>query len=230
MSKQARIRRCNRVGVYCRVSTEDQTLASQKHAINEFLKQHPEYERVKWYEDLGYSGAYTKRPAYQQMLEDAEKGRIGTIIVYKLDRFTRDARTAIWTILRLDEIGCNFIAVTQPMFTTGTIFRHVMIAIFAELAQMERDQIVQRVKAGMAAAKARGAQIGRVPVMTPEMKERAIQLREGGMSYKKIATELNVSVGAIHNCMKETFNKAGMRFLQPKIAKSKTWKEVGDPK
>ena len=203
MSKQPKIRRMNRAGCYLRVSTPEQTFDSQRHEIEKYLESHDHgFHSVRWYEDQGYSGAYNKRPGYLSMMEDAEVGRIGAVIVYKLDRFNRIARDAIWSILRLDEMGVQFISVSQPMFSHNTPFRHAMIGIFAELAQMERDQIRQRVKAGMAAAKARGSQIGRVPVMTDSKRERLIELRQGNVSMKKIAVDLNVSVGVVHQTIK----------------------------
>lgn len=193
----------NRAGCYLRTSTPEQTFASQRHEIDKYLESHDHgFHTIKWYKDKGYSGAYNKRPGYLKMMADAEAGRIGAVIVYKLDRFNRIARDAIWSILRLDEIGVQFIAVSQPMFSHNTPFRHAMIGIFAELAQMERDQIRQRVKAGMAAAKARGSQIGRVPVMTDEKKDRLIELRQAKVSMAKCAAELNVSVGVIHQATK----------------------------
>lgn len=190
--------------VYLRVSTEDQTLHSQENAIQEWLDKNPEYAgRVREYRDIGISGASTSRPAFNAMIEHAEKGLISAVVTYKLDRLSRMAIQGIRTILRFDELGIRFVAVSQPMFSHGTPMRHAMIAIFAELAQMEREQIVERVKAGISAAKKRGVVFGAPKKVTPEIAADISRLRADGFSYKKIAEAVGLSVGAVHKCYME---------------------------
>ena len=132
------------------------------------------------------------------MLLDAEKGRITAVIVYKLDRLTRDTLTAIEVILRFDRLGVRFISVTQPMFSHGTPFRHAMIAIFAELAQMEREMIVERVKAGLVAARKRGVVLGAPLKLMPDVTAKIIQLRKEGLTIKEVAKNTGLSVGSVH--------------------------------
>src|SRR6185437_7146755 len=138
-----------RTAIYYRVSTEDQSLDMQRVAVESWLKQTAHAGDLKVYQDVGISGSTTKRPGFQRLLKDVEAGSLQYVLVYKLDRLTRDALTAIRTVLRFDELGVRFVSVTQPMFSHGTPFRHAMLAIFAELAQMEREMIVERVKAGL---------------------------------------------------------------------------------
>ena len=202
-----------RVGVYLRVSTEDQTLESQRNAIKEYIAvRQEEFPEVRWYEDLGYSGGNTKRPAFLQLLKDVGCRRIRTVIVYKLDRLARISATAIQTILRFDEMKCDFISITQPHFNTPA-FRLSMISIFADLGQMERDQTIERIHAGIAAAKAKGVKFGRKTVMTPEMTKRALELRQKKVTFSAISKELKVSVGAIHKSIKYTPNPVKHRKL-----------------
>lgn len=185
--------------VYYRVSTEDQTLDMQKVAVEQWIGDQKYAGPFKIYQDMGLSGSKNDRPAFQRMLKDAEKSRIKAIIVYKLDRLTRDMVTAIEVILRFDRIGVRFISVTQPMFSHGFPFRHAMIAIFAELAQMERELIVERVKAGLAAARKRGVKLGAPLKATPEIATTIIRLRKEGKTIAAIAKETKLSAGTIHN-------------------------------
>ena len=81
--------------------------------------------------------------------------------MYKLDRFSRNATDAIRTLLDLDECNVAFVSVTQPVLNLGhdNPFRRTMLAAFAEIAEIERQTIVQRVKAGLEAAKQRGIKL-----------------------------------------------------------------------
>lgn len=192
--------------VYYRVSTDDQTLESQRVHVEGWLASplgEPYAHNVTVYKDVGISGTSLKRPGFQKMLRDAEKGRVKTVIVFKMDRLTRTAITAISVILRFDEIGVQFISTTQPQFSHGMPFRHAIIAIFAELAQMERDGIVERVRSGMAAARLRGVKFG-APLKATEAKAaEAVALRQQGLTYVAIAERIGLSVGSVHKMLKQ---------------------------
>ena len=119
--------------------------------------------------------------------------------MYKLDRFSRNATDAIRTLLDLDECNVAFISVTQPVLNLGhdNPFRRTMLAAFAEIAEIERQTIVQRVKAGLEAAKQRGTKLGAPKKIDDSKTEAIIEKRKAGMSYRAIAKELNVSFGSV---------------------------------
>ncbi len=192
--------------IYYRVSTEDQSLDMQRVAVERWIGDTKYPGQFKIYMDHGISGSKRDRPAFQKMLADAEKARIKAVIVYKLDRLTRDMLTAIKVILRLDELGVQFISTTQPMFSNGFPFRHAMIAIFAELAQMERELIVERIRAGLAAATKRGVKLGAPTKATPELAATIIEARRGGMTIAAIAKETELSVGTVHKVISSFMN------------------------
>lgn len=196
-----------RVGVYYRVSTEKQDLESQRNTVEKWLEELAESKKPKHvhvYKDEGISGKTTNRPGFQQMLHEAYAGKLDTIIVYRLDRFSRNATTAIKLILNLDEAGVAFISVTQPVLNLGheNPFRRTMLAAFAEIAEIERETIVARVRAGLDAAKKRGVKLGAPVKVTGEQQDRARRLKEQGWSYKAIALELSLSVGSVHKLVK----------------------------
>ncbi len=193
----------DKVAVYYRVSTDKQDLDSQMLAVERWLVDLAESKRPKLvtiYKDEGISGKTTNRPGFQKMLEDAYAGRLDTIIVYRLDRFSRNATTAIRLLLNLDESGVAFISVTQPVLNLGheNPFRRTMLAAFAEIAEIERDTIVARVRAGLEAAKKRGVRLGAPVKVSNEKQQRARALRVEGKSFKVIAKELELSVGSVH--------------------------------
>ncbi len=189
-----------RFAVYYRVSTDRQDHESQKLAVEEWLRLRREPPAsVEVYVDDGFSGKTTARPAFQRMLEDAKAQRFDPILVYKLDRFSRSASTAIKLILELDEAGVGFVSATQPILNLGSDnpFRRTMLAAFAEISEIERETIVARVKAGMAAARARGVRLGAPVKADAAMREAAAELRRQGNSYRFIARELGVSLGTV---------------------------------
>lgn len=191
-----------KAAIYYRVSTDKQDLDSQKQAIESYIKaleSSKKPTKVTEYIDEGISGAKTNRPAYQKLLDDCYKKKIDTIIVYKLDRFSRNATDAIRTLLDLDECNVAFVSVTQPVLNLGhdNPFRRTMLAAFAEIAEIERQTIVQRVKAGLEAAKQRGTKLGAPTKIDDSKREEILTRRKAGMSYRAIAKELELSFGSV---------------------------------
>ncbi|MCB9229201.1 MAG: recombinase family protein [Deltaproteobacteria bacterium] len=195
------------IGVYYRISTDKQDFQSQKLAIEtwiEALPQDKQPKSIRVFEDEGYSGKTEKRPGLQSLLKTALEGKIDTIIVYKLDRFSRQASTAIRMILNLDAAGVAFISVSQPVLNLGheNPFRRTMIAAFAEIAEIERETIVARVQAGLAAARKKGVVLGRPKKITPECRSDVLQLRGQGLSCRKIASETGLSLGSVSQILR----------------------------
>ena len=195
------------VGIYYRVSTDKQDFASQRAIVDSWIADLPGNKKpdtINEYVDAGISGKTTKRPEFQRMLADAYGNRIDTIIVYRLDRFSRNATDAIRTILSLDEAGVAFVSVTQPVLNLGhdNPFRRTMLAAFAEIAEIERETIVARVKAGLDAARRRGVQLGAPKRINETHAEQARALRAAGRSLREIANVLSISVGATHKLLR----------------------------
>ncbi len=206
----------DKVAIYYRVSTDKQDLDSQRLAVENWLRDLAESKqpkKVTVFQDEGISGKTTKRPGFQALLEAAYAGKLDTIIVYRLDRFSRNATTAIKLLLSLDEAGVGFISVTQPVLNLGheNPFRRTMLAAFAEIAEIERDTIVARVRAGLDAAKKRGVKLGAPVKVSREKQLTARRMRDEGKSYKVIARELDLSVGSIHKLLNMQLPDAPLR-------------------
>ncbi len=194
----------SKVAVYYRVSTNKQDFESQKQEIEAYLSQHNP-ESVVVYSDHGISGkASAKRPEFERMLLDAQSGEFDTIVVYKLDRFSRDANTAIRTILDLDDQGVAFISVTQPVLNLGhnNPFRRTMLSAFAEIAQIERETTVSRIRAGLDAARKRGVKLGAKKKITPEQSAKIIELVHRKFTYRDISRATGVSLGSVSSIVR----------------------------
>ncbi|MEI6833680.1 MAG: recombinase family protein [bacterium] len=194
-----------RIAIYYRVSTDKQDLESQKVAIDRWLGDLPKKPKsIHVIQDEGMSGKHENRPGYKELLGLAINRKIDTIVVYRLDRLSRNATVAIKTLLELDEYGVGFISVSQPVLNLGHAnpFRRTMLAAFAEIAEIERETIVARVRSGLDAARRRGVVLGAPVKVNDEAVSKARALRAQGLSYKDIAAELGISVGSVHKALK----------------------------
>ena len=190
------------LGIYYRVSTDKQELASQKLAVKQWLASLPPGSQPltqREFKDQGQSGTDSQRKGYQALLRAAFEQAIDTIVVYRLDRLSRNATEAIQVLLTLDQAGVGFISVTQPVLNLGldNPFRRTMLAAFSEIAEIERDTIVTRVRAGLDAARQRGVQLGRPQRLTREQQLEVRALRAQGLSYAAIAKQLELSSSSV---------------------------------
>lgn len=138
---------------YARVSTDDQDLSLQRRDLIRYGV--PE-DCI--YEDHGISGARWSRPGLDRLMKHKRRG--DTVVVWKLDRLGRTLAGIIETVGAIVDDGANFASVTEQIDTTtamGTAFFHMM----ATFAQLERDLISERTRAGIAVRKAAGAKFGR---------------------------------------------------------------------
>lgn len=136
---------------YARVSTADQNSELQ-HAALKAAGCHPIFT------DHGVSGSRASRPELDKMLEHLREG--DEVVVWKLDRLGRNTRNLLALIDDLERRGVHFRSVTEGISTTGPMGR-AMLTVMSAFAQLERDQLVERTRAGMAAAAAHGRKAGR---------------------------------------------------------------------
>ena len=172
---------------YARVSTQDQDLSLQLDAL-----ERAKCERV--FKDTE-SGARTKREGLDDALAQLRKEDV--FVVYKLDRLGRSVRSLVNWVKELEEQGIQFRSLTENIDTTtpqGRFFFHIM----ASLAEMERDLIRERTKAGLAAARKRGRIGGRKPKMTESKKAAAKKLFDSDVPPRDIARDLGVSVATLY--------------------------------
>lgn len=141
-----------RVGIYVRVSTNDQ--AEEGYSIDEQIDKLKKYCEVKdWpaptsYVDAGFSGSNLKRPGITKLIRDVKDHKIDTILVYKLDRLSRSQKDTLYLIEDVfNKYGAAFISL-QENFDTSTAFGKAMIGILSVFAQLEREQIKERMMMG----------------------------------------------------------------------------------
>jgi len=172
---------------YARISTQDQHLALQLSALKKIGCE-------KLYQDQ-LSGAKNNRPGLQLALEVLRKG--DTLVVWKLDRLGRTVKGLIDLVNQLHLKEIHFKSITDNVDTStpsGRFFFHVM----ASLAQMERELVAERTKAGLAAAKKQGRIGGRKRKMTKSKIESAKKLLETGVLPRDVAKNLSISIPTLY--------------------------------
>jgi DNA invertase Pin-like site-specific DNA recombinase len=176
---------------YARVSTVDQNLDSQLDALRRA-------GAVRVFTDK-LSGSTTARPQLQACLEYLNPGDV--LAVYSTDRLGRSVGDLIEIVGKLREQGIQFKSLTEPFDTTdhgGELFFHIVAAF----AQMQRRQISEKTRAGLAAAKARGRLGGRPTVMDSARIELARRMRSEGKSFDDIAMVLRVGASSVKRALR----------------------------
>lgn len=172
---------------YARVSTQDQNLDLQTEALTRAGCE-------KIYEDK-ISGVRAERPGLTRALEMLREG--DTLVVWKLDRLGRSVKQLVDMVGELHKRGIQFKSLTDAIDTgtpAGRFFFHVM----ASLAEMERELIIERTRAGLDAAKQLGRKGGRKPKMTSSKIESAKKLLASGIPPRDVAKDLGVSVPTLY--------------------------------
>jgi DNA invertase Pin-like site-specific DNA recombinase len=168
---------------YARVSTDDQTPALQLDALRSA-------GAVEVFEDLGMSGATRQRPGLVAALSALRTGDV--LVVWRLDRLGRSLGDLIELVNTLKAKGCGLRSLTEAL-DTSTAGGELVFHVFGAMAQFERSLGIERTRAGLQAAKQRGAKLGRKRSLTPRQVEHARQLIEQGESPPAVAKTLEVS-------------------------------------
>jgi site-specific DNA recombinase len=177
LEQPTRTKRVHRCAVYTRVSTEEQvgleynSLRAQEDLCKTYLimrgadpAAERTWEHLGTYSDPGYSGGILERPALKRLLLDVEAGRIDLIVCYKIDRLSRSIHQfyRIWELLERHRV--DLVSATQDLNTT-TSQGKLMLNMLLSFGQFEREQIGERTRDKVAAARRRGRWTGGVPVL-----------------------------------------------------------------
>lgn len=183
-----------RAALYLRVSTlnKDQKTDSQAFALEEYCKARG-YTIFRRYEDVGISGAKSSRPQLDELMADAAQKKFDLVIVFRFDRFARNTAFLLKAMEYFKELGIGFCSVTEAL-DTNTPMGQAMLTIIGALGSLERATTVERIKAGLEAAKNRGRRIGR-PLVRDNQK--IFELRQLGLSMRNIAAQLGISKSSV---------------------------------
>ena len=184
------------VAIYARVSTLDQGCEPQLADLRHFAQQR--FTRHYEFVDVGVSGVHRKRPQLDALIKSAQRRVFDVVLVWKFDRFARSLKHLIDSLEEVRALGIDFISYTEGVDTTtpsGQLLFHVAGAV----VQFEWDLIAERVRAGMAHARAIGKGVGRPRAIIDA--DKVARLRNQGCSLREIEKQLDVPVSRVRRAL-----------------------------
>jgi len=178
-----------RVALYARVSTTEQSTDSQLLDLKRYVSERG-WNIFKEYVDEGISGTKDSRPALNDLMNDAKKRRFDVVLVWRFDRFARSTKHLILALEEFRNLGIDFVSYQENIDTSSPL-GSAIFTIISAVAQLERDIIAERVKAGLRRAKENGKKLGRPKASVDT--EKIHWLRSKGLSLRAIAKETGVS-------------------------------------
>jgi DNA invertase Pin-like site-specific DNA recombinase len=187
-----------RAGLYSRVSTYDQNPQTQILDLRLMAAQRG-YQIVHEYTDK-ISGTKAKRPGLDAMMADARHGQLDVVLVWASDRIARSVKHFLDVLDELSRLQIEYISFRENIDTGGPLGRAIIIIVGA-VAELERNLIVERVRAGMRRARLEGQHIGRNPLM---LDNAAIQQdRQHGQSIRQIAKGHRISTATVQRVLRK---------------------------
>ena len=194
-----------KVALYARVSTENQDPEVQLVALRAHASQRG-WQVVEEFVDRGVSGAKERRPALDRLLKAAWAGRFQVVLVWRFDRFARSVKHLVGALETFRSLHVGFVSL-QEQLDTATPIGQAMFTIIGAMAQLERDIIRERVKAGLDRARACGIRLGRPRV--PVAAHQVVALREQGLSVGEMARRLRCSRSTVRRLLSRALPQAG---------------------
>ena len=198
-----------RCAIYTRVSTEqglDQefnSLDAQYDAAQAYVRSqaHAGWTLLRAkYDDGGFSGGHTERPALQRLLQDVRAGKVDVIVVYKVDRLTRSLADFAKLVELFDAHNVSFVSVTQQ-FNTTTSMGRLTLNVLLSFAQFEREVTSERIRDKIAAAKRKGLWVGGMVPMGYDSKDRKISVNDAEAEQVRTIFRSYLRLGSLNLLM-----------------------------
>ena len=190
-----------RVAIYARVSTLDQKPQMQLRELRAYAKQ----RRLNLaYEFVDYaSGAKDQRPELDQLWRHVRSRKVDIVLVWKFDRFARSTKQLVIALEEFNHLGVDFISLTEQIDTSAPMGK-ALFTIISALAELERSDISDRVRSGLANAKAQGKRLGQRPLDEKTVKEIRRLRHQEKKSLRQIAKQLGVARQTVANYSQPT--------------------------
>jgi DNA invertase Pin-like site-specific DNA recombinase len=188
-----------KVAIYARVSTVNhgQDVSMQTRELRQFAEARG-WNVAGEYIDAGVSGAKDSRPELNRLMADAHKRRFDVVCVWRFDRFARSVSHLLRALETFRALGIDFVSYSEQM-DTSTPAGKMVFTVLGAVAELERSLIVERVRAGLRNARAKGKRLGRPRIGIDAVK--IGRLREQGRSIREIADELGYSRSLVHKTL-----------------------------
>ncbi len=200
---QGRVQLGQRAALYCRVSTADQSCARQERDLAAFAAR-AGYEVVGTFKETG-SGVKLDRVERRKVMALAQARQLDAVLVTELSRWGRSTTDLLATLQELEARRVSLIALNGMAFDLTTPHGRMIATVLAGIAAFERELTQERIRSGIAAAKARGKRLGRQPGHRPKsdrLAARVMALFANGRSYRLIGREVGLSKNTVADIVK----------------------------
>jgi DNA invertase Pin-like site-specific DNA recombinase len=220
-----------RCAIYTRVSTEQgleqdfNSLDAQYDAAQAYIRSqaHAGWTLLRGkYDDGGFSGGNTDRPALQRLLQDVRAGKVDVIVVYKVDRLTRSLADFAKLVELFDAHGVSFVSVTQQ-FNTTTSMGRLTLNVLLSFAQFEREVTSERIRDKIAASKRKGLWVGGMAPLGYDTKDRKITVNDAEAERVRTIFRRYLRLGSLNLLMADL----RQRGIVTKVRMLKSGKTVG---
>lgn len=192
-----------RVAIYARVSTADQNPEPQLRELRDYAGRRGFVVHREYVDQA--SGDVRRRgrraPAFDALMADARRGRFDCVLVWKHDRFARSLGALVAALQEFRDLDVDSISHTQAIDTTAPMGR-LSFHVIGSFAEFERDVIVERVRAGLANARAKGKRLGR-PVRDPGAQARVVAPKGEGLIPRRIAARERLSPSGVRKMLEQ---------------------------
>src|ERR1700732_2264566 len=207
------MRMTTRVAIYARVSTVNhgQDVGLQTRELRQFADARG-WNVTGEYIDAGVSGSKDSRPELNRLMADAHKRRFDVVCVWRFERFARSVSHLLRALETFKALGIDFVSYSEQM-DTSTPAGKMVFTVLGAVAELERSLIVERVRAGLRNARAKGKQLGRPRVIVNASEVRA--LRDAGRSWSEICRETGLTKGTAQRSV-SSLPKNHLRYVSAK--------------
>src|SRR6202051_3952390 len=185
-----------RAAIYARVSTlngsQDPTM--QTRELEEYCQRRG-WQVFDCYIDNGVSGKKDSRPQLTRMMQDGHERRFSVVVVWRFDRFARSVSHLLRALETFNALGVQFVSLSEQV-DTSTPTGKMIFTVLGAVAELERNLIVERVRAGLRHARAKGKRLGRPRKSIDSV--RIVSLRAAGKSWRSISRDVGLSVGTVY--------------------------------
>jgi putative DNA-invertase from lambdoid prophage Rac len=198
VAKRGGVQLGQRAALYCRVSTADQSCERQERDLSAFA-QRAGYEVVGTYKETA-SGVRVDRTERKRVLALVQRREIDAVLVTELSRWGRSTTDLLATLREMEARRVSLVALNGMAFDLTTPHGRMMATMLAGIAEFERELTAERIRSGIAAAKARGKKLGRQPGQRPKsdrLAPKVLALVAKGRSYRLVGRELGLSKNTV---------------------------------
>lgn len=189
-----------KAALYTRVSTTDQSVEMQTSDLRRYCDQRG-FEVYREYSDRGISGTKDKRPGLDELMADARKRKFDAVLCWRFDRFARSTKHLINSLEEFRNLEIDFISYQENIDTSSPLGK-AMFTIVSAIAELERNILLERVRAGLKRAKENGRILGRPKRLDLDVKELQKMRDKEKLSFRQIAKRVKACPATVYKSLK----------------------------